>query len=211
MVLYYDDKGDDVYSNAYLTGMNIKYKDLEEDEGVPVKNKDGEVIDNINGVMPDLKRVYRDDLKTIHDFLVEKKFTKQISIDDVNDLVIKDIDKQVVVDMFNEALESNVEFGKYGNYSSNCIQKIDKNGNTIQLSYLIEYGNIVAFHVEYLYADGSRLSQKSETELKEIQKQIDAYEDEVIATQDVNRKSNISLEELNEGIHAIVTESFHEE
>lgn len=211
MVLYYDEKDNDVYDNAYLTGVNVKYKSISEDKGVPITNEDGEVLDYISRVIPDLKDVFREDLEKLHDFLVEKKFTKDITVDDLKDISMENIDKQLVVDMFNDALHSDVSFGKYGAYAPNCVQKIDDKGNTLQLSYITEYGNIVAWNVEYIYADGSRLSELNDSEHRAIQEGIDAYEDEVVSSQDIYTNHEIALEGFDESFELLIQDTFSRE
>lgn len=208
LVINYEHKDDDEMFNISFDGRNIKYKSIEGIKGVPIVDEDGNAITYINKAMPDLS-IYSAELKNIHDFLTEKKYTRTITTDDLNGLETRHIDKNLLVEMYNEALTSNSTFGKYGKFSDTCLQKKDADGNIIQLSYVNLYGNLVAYNVEFIYTDGTYLSDYKDSSSKEIQAKIDAYEDEVLKSQDIQTKHSFTeIKGLDKGLDVIIKEEF---
>ena len=209
LVINYEHKDDDEMSNIFLGGRNIKYKSIEGMNGIPLVDENGNTINYVSRVMPDLSDVYSAELQNIHDFLTEKKYTRTITTDDLNGLETNYIDKNLLVEMYNEALTSNPTFGKYGDFSDTCLQKKDVDGNIIQLSYVNQYGNLVAYNVEYIYTDGTYLSDHEDSSSKEIQAKIDAYEDEVLKSQNIQTKHSFTeIKGLDEGLGVIIKEEF---
>lgn len=190
MVISYPDKDKKEINTAYLGAVNTKYKVLKEDAGIAIIDEEGSEVDRIKGVMPDLSRIdtYKDELARIHEFLTEHQFNEEIELSDLNSLETSSFSKDLIVEMYNDALNSNHDFGKYGYLSNDCKQILDSENNTLQISYTINYGRISSFNIEYIYSDGTYLSEiavsSNDSKLYDLQEKIDAYENEILTSQD---------------------------
>lgn len=161
MDIYQDDKNKDEITHVTLTGYNLKYKTIE-DYHLNVLDEDNNVTNTINRSLPYLgdNESYNKDFEQIHNFLTDKKFSNPITLDDLNGLETTILDKNIIVEMYNEALvKEKPEAMKYANLPiANCKQEILSNNDIIQISYLLDYRGIGYVNFEYLYADGSYLS-----------------------------------------------------
>lgn len=185
----YDKNETDVYAN--FDGINLKYKEIENAYLPVVDGETGEEISQGSVKIPTLTtlQTVKDEVKAINDFLFEKKFTSPISVADLQPITCDNIDKQLLVDLYNQALENEPQgFGMFGKLpAANLLQVKDSAGRTWQGGYMGNYGStgIVRFeciqdkqHFSNLIEAGTA----DETQTK-IQANLDQMETWIMDTQ----------------------------
>lgn len=153
---YYTFDGYDL-KHTYVDGYYIKVVDSET----------GKVVSKTISEVPTLSRSdrYGNDIVKINNYFNEKQFTDFIGMEDLTDLDIKEFDKQTVLEMFNEAINSKVSTipGKYINepiIEKTTIESTDPNmvGNWT-LTYFNDYGYLTNVLIEFKFKDGTYLSE----------------------------------------------------
>lgn len=198
-------------SSAYsyvFDGFNIKYKKL---DGYYIKISDnsGNEVGQIEPAFPSLSvsETLRDEIKEISEYFNKKAFNKNIALKDIEDLNINTIDKEILVQMFNDAYNKEpIELGSYVDLPQAEIIFSDEVDNyKYNIGYYIEYGNIIKINIDILYNDNTYLSDliKNNTASKEQIKEYDALkkiEENIIENQsfDISNISNLPATNVNE-------------
>ncbi|MCI9434920.1 MAG: hypothetical protein HFI86_06600 [Bacilli bacterium] len=190
--------------NYIFDGYNLKYIPTNTDYYISYKDMEtGEEIKRIPSRYATLSTsaIYRYDIKKINEFFNLKKFNKSITIDDLSELNIDNIDKEYLVDLFNRTINSEIKTtpGEYVNIPSLDWKKQEstdeQNPGEWQVMYITDYGYIYDIEIEFINNDKNYLSDSlsknsrsnADTELLE---EIENLEDSIIKNQ------GISLEEL---------------
>jgi len=98
--------------NYIFDGYNLKYIPTNTDYYISYKDMEtGEEIKRIPSRYATLSTsaIYRYDIKKINEFFNLKKFNKSITIDDLSELNIDNIDKEYLVDLFNRTINSEIK------------------------------------------------------------------------------------------------------
>ena len=203
-----DDLNKKIFS-ATFGGINMKYTSLK-DHYIEVLDENNNIIDKIDTNYVSLAngQSTKNEMREINLFLEEKKFNTTININDLKNLKTKYIDKQLLVDMYNEAYNSMSK--PVGKYISNSFAggKISENGEEYkyQIVYILDYGNISKLNIELIYNDGTYLSdliknnkatqlqEKMYNKLIEIQQKIIK---ENSFTSGIDKSEFLKLENLN--------------
>lgn len=190
--------------NYIFDGYNLKYIPNNTDYYISYKDSEtGEEIQRISSKYATLStsETYRDDVKKINEFFNLKKFNKSITINDLSELDIDNIDKEYLVDLFNRTINSKLKTtpGEYVNIPSLDWKKQEstdeQNPGEWQVMYITDYGYIYDIEIEFVNSEQNYLSDSlnknsrsnADTELLE---EIEILEDSIIKNQ------GISLEEL---------------
>lgn len=132
-----------------------------------------------------------DDIKKISNYFLEKKFTTIINLTDLEELHLKKIDKQEVVDLYNSAISSKL-IKKFGNYPNTnrtvyLTNSINKDNYTWKLGYVLVMGHIKYVNIELLideqYLSDLIKENKASAEQKEIFNNIKNIENYIIKNQ----------------------------
>jgi len=108
-------------------------------------------------VETDHPRIYYNDeydkeITKIENYFLEKKYNKPITIDDLNALDIKKIDKREVLELFNKAITSEhiEKFGNYPNIRQNpyLVRTITMDNYTWQIGYILVQGHIYYLNID---------------------------------------------------------------
>ncbi len=210
----YDDKEDgwkiafkiNLYSNGKrsysFNGYNLKYDELD-GYYIPMVDKDtGEIVEKIKPktITLSVSEKYSEEVLAINKYFNEKQFMTSISLYDLNDLSLKNIDKDYLVNLFNRAINSK-EIEEPGNYAdsplSDCI-KVESTEESMpgtwRLFYIIDYGNISDIYIDFISKDGTHLKDKKKMNEKEknITSEITELEHSLIDK--LNQKSVMSKE-----------------
>lgn len=211
--IYYPDS--DKEDNIYMfDGYNLKYKKLDGFYVPVIDRESGKVIDKITPeyITLSISEKYGEDIRKIVEFFNKKQFVKTISENDLNELNINTIEKKYLVDIYNRTIESELktEPGKFnGSYSVGKVNldSSDKNlQGELQLSYLIDYGNIIDVNIEFIDKNGTYLSDKSKEKLSSDElaliNEIDSIENNITSIIDSSnakaKKSNAKLSSNND-------------
>ena len=164
-----------------------------------IDSSTGKVIDKMSVEVQAL--IYYDKAKLDHDkisnFLNNKKDTNSITLDELSKLDLEYVDKQMLIDLFNESINSPViSLGKYLNIPfTNTYEKNLENG-TLKVGYIIYYGNIKYVKIDFMYNEnGKYLSELVEEnnatfEQKQDYEQILNLEQKIINNQSFKEQIN---------------------
>ncbi len=124
-----------------------------------------------NGIME------KDEIDEIQNFFNEKQFNKQISKEDLKDLSLEFIDKDLLISMFNEMIvqdyQSNIS--KYGYLSEGEYRKDDlANGYKYQISVIPFRTGILYVYIDIISENGKYLSDLIDNN-KATSKQTEMY------------------------------------
>ena len=204
-----EDPQEKIFS-ATFGGINMKYTNL--------KDHYIEVIDeNTNKIIDKLPTEYvslangektREETKKINLFLENQKFNKTITLNDLKNLNTQTIDKQILVDMYNEAYNSSPKsLGKYiSNSFAGSKTSESKDGYSYQVVYIIDYGNISKLNIELIYDNdvylsdliknntATNLQKKMYNKIEQIEKKI---KNENSFTSGVDNSNLFKLDNLN--------------
>lgn len=94
------------------------------------------------------------DIKLISNYFLEKEFTKEINLNDLDELQLEKIDKQEVIDLYNSAINSKL-IKKFGNYPNTnrptyLTTSMNNNNYTWKLGYVLVMGHIKYVNIELL-------------------------------------------------------------
>lgn len=210
--------------NFDFSGVNLKYKQL---DGIyaPIIDKDGNEVQQIETNIPSYihNQEIKDEVKAISAFLTKKQFREKISKEDLGELPLSYFPYEDIVTLVNNALEDKYAdkgFGKYNISAHNCVQKKMKDDSIIQVSYSDVYGYIRVLNIEYIYANGTYLSDlvytgEATSQQNEAMKSINEIEKEIVDTQELNYDDVISpiedKEEFNTQLRQLLTETIIEQ
>lgn len=197
MEIAYDIDGEKPISYVF-DGYNLKGKSNDNNEYyIPyIDRETGKEIDRIPSQYLTLSTssYYRDEIEKISEFLNNKKFNQEISVNDLTDLDIEKIDKNYLVDLFNRTISSSLknEAGDYINASSlnkKTLESTDENmPGHWQIMYLLDYGNIEKVNIEFIDENGTYISDIKDTtqENKELYNKIETIENQIIKNQSMS-------------------------
>lgn len=159
----------------YLDVINEKYEKM---KGYTIKviGEQGEVMYELEPgtVSMGYNDGYSAELHAIEEFLERKNFTEKISLEELEELELKKLDKHIIVDVFNKAITSELrtEFGPSSNdpYAKLYVGE-EKNGKKWQAFVLAAYGYIDRVKIDYV-SDGKYFSEKSKKELTKEEKKL---------------------------------------
>lgn len=178
----------------HFDGTNMKHQSL---EGIhmAVKDENGNEVGQGKVKIPHYSYVeaYRNELDKINSYFEQKNWKEKITIEDLSDLELEYFEKEDIVAVFHLAIQDETyknQFGPYNIVESDCIQKKLSNGATLQLSFFNNYGYVRELNIEYLFPDGSYLSDKvvhKNANDLEVQAQLylDRIEQEFLKTQTI--------------------------
>lgn len=170
---YKKDSNRDVLSGTF-GGINMKYSSLSDHYIEILDEKSKNVIGKMqtNYVSLANGEATRNDARSINVFLEEKKFNREINMDDLESLDITTIKKETIVEMYNKAYNSNEKtVGKYINKSfAGSVISNYNSGYCFQMIYIIDYGNVGKIHIEIMDEKGTLLSDKKN--LTDLEKKL---------------------------------------
>lgn len=184
--IYIKNDGNSVYD---FNGYNLKYDKLD-GYYIPVIDENDEIIYKIDPPSPTLAYSddYREDIKSINNLFNEKQFKNKITLDDVKNLNLTNLDKEYIVNLFNKAIDSE-ELTEQGEYIDNIVygrvetESTDSNlkGKYI-LTYTIDYGYISNVYIDFENNNGEYISSKTERSINEqsLINLFDSVEKEVL-------------------------------
>lgn len=195
--------------------VNLKHQNI---EGfyTPMTDKNGKEIGKIDTVMPSYVQSskYGKATSKISDFFTEKKFSHKITVDDLKDLSNIPVEKEDLVYLYNKAIEkipaSDYSFPHIKD--SNLMIKQLSNGDKLQFAYISDYMNIGVCNLEYIYKDGSYLSdivkeKKGSQEQNALQESLDKIEKDLISTQNVDKISSLSTDDYDAALKELLNVS----
>lgn len=187
-------------------GYNLKYKEIK-DCYIPIYDKKGNEVGKVPTSVPSFatSKIYRNEINEISSFFNTQKFKTKITLNDLEELKIKKIDKQELVNLFNEAFEKQpVEIGKFKNIPIlNIIQSEPSDDYIFQVGYYCEYGTIKKINIEVIFNNNTYLSDLAQKknpkkEYLNMHKDIEAFEKYILENQELDiSKSNIYKKEYN--------------
>lgn len=182
---------------------NIKYKNLDKFDKIPVYDSiTNEIIEYIETDVPGLhlNEAYSSDIMKISNYLNQKSFKNIISAEDLEDLKIENINKTLLVDLFNKMINSSKkEDGVFYNYKESDITQESnfKNSYKWQIGYFVSHGVLLHIDIELLIDNSGKVTNLSDlisagsgtNEQIEIQEKINQIEENIIRTQDLFSES----------------------
>lgn len=139
--------------NAY----NLKYKRIEGYEVDVLDSETGDIVDKTYPSLPsyNCKSSAADaEIRRISAYFEEKNHQSQITLEDLNDLELEEIDKNKVVELFNKMIKTSpLPDGRYLNLpEADIVQEWETTSFTDgwQVGYYISHGVIMAVHIEFL-------------------------------------------------------------
>ena len=202
----YDNGNDD--TNNFLIGCNLKYSKLD-NYYVPVYSEDGELIDkwpsfprlstsqkSINGVTE------ADEVGIVDDFFDEKQFRREITVEDLADLKLYHLDKNLIVELFNKSYNTDFDKTITKFNLSGCSIKSDseQDGYKYNIGVMHLRRGIGVIRIDLLYSDGTYLSDlvddgKATNKQKEIYENFKKIEDYIVENQEVNIRDVFNLDD----------------
>lgn len=172
-------------------GINLIHKEID-GSYVPIIDKDSEEeLGRGKTIMPSLStlQTVAKEVIGISDYFRLKKFDTPISLSDLEELVCPSFNKQMLVTLYNQALENTPEsFGRFALIaSSNLCQVQDVEGRTWQGGYKMNYGHIEIIQFECIKEDQSiSTSVQNETATdveRKLQENLDQMEASILDNQ----------------------------
>lgn len=189
------DNNEETPNRYILNGVNLKYKNME-GYYLPVLDENGNEISQEKTSIP----MYihnpnqKEDILNVNQYFDEKQFNEEIQLSDLDDLELQYLNKEGIVQLFNQALKDQYYekgFGPYNIKESNCVQKTLLDGSILQLSYVGAYGYIRNVNIEYINSNHAYLSdlvvnhEASEEEIA-AQESLDQLEKDIVKNQKAN-------------------------
>lgn len=158
-----------------------------------------------------LKNDFDEDYKVLDTYFETNKPTEKLTDEDIANLDIKELDKDMIVELFNIAIESEpLSDGKYYYMPEAAIwQEVLYDGFYWQIGYFCLHGELININIELLYEDGTYLSDivaagNADDSQIAIDKMITDIENKIMDNQDLtlsNKKyvgvSDKTYERLN--------------
>lgn len=179
-ILDYKDTSENYYA---FDGYNIKYTYLKDYSIKMINAETNEVTQKIISETPILSRSdnFGTEIVEINKYFNQKQFNSIITVSDLSDLNTNYISKDLLVEMFNNAVSSSIEDipGKYINYSHLGKITVDSTDEELkgkwELTYINDYGYLKYVTIDLKLEDGNYLSDtgKNSNLLKEIVNSIE--------------------------------------
>lgn len=195
-VIVANEEGNDENTIYYtrIDGCNIKYEHLD-DNYVPIiddrnPNNNSKVLASPPNLVnsyksKDGKKTETDELDEINALISERQWDKKITDEDLSSLKFVNFNKKDIILLWNNLYELDYSnnLGDYKNFSSCTIEK--KEDSHFQVGIIFSYGYIAVVKINYIYDDGTYLTEKIESnkansEEKEIYNNIIKIEEEII-------------------------------
>ena len=182
----------------YYDAYNLKYKQLE-GYTMEIVDQNGNVCDSIYPSAPSLlmKDDYYDDFMSLDVFFNSKAILSSLNETDAEELVLEYLDKDMIVSLFNTAIESDkMNDGKYAYMpEANIIQEEIESGYFWQVGYFVVHGVIVNINIEIIYEDGTYLTDivaagKGDAGELALADMIVAVEDNILSAQNLDIEKN---------------------
>ena len=131
------------------------------------------------------------DIKSISNYFLQKKFTKEIDLNDLEELELEKIDKKEVVNLYNSAINSKL-IKKFGNYPNTnrpiyLTTSMNNNNYTWKLGYVLVMGHIKYVNIELLignqFLSDLIMKNKATDEQKEIFNSVKNIENYILKNQ----------------------------
>lgn len=195
--------------------VNLKYQHI---DGfyTPMIDNNGKEIGKIDTVMPSYiqSSKYGKATSKIGEFFTEKKFTHKITVEDLKELSDIPVKKEDLVYLYNEAIEkipaSDYSFPHIKD--SNLMMKQLNNGDKLQFSYISGYMDIGICNLEYIYKNGTYLSdlvkeQNASKDQIALQERIEKIEDNLLKTQDIDKINSLGSEDYDVALKELLNVS----
>lgn len=200
-------------TSATFGGINMKYSELDDHYIEVIDDTTNRVVDKIKTEYVSLAngQSTREEMKRINLFLESKKFNKNIELKDLKDLETEYISKETLVEMYNDAFNSEEkEVGQYITKSfAGAVNSEYLDNYKYQIVYIIDYGNVSKLNIELIYKDGTFLTDKINNNtatadekdmyitLEKIENIIIKDNDFLAGIQKNTEKNNFDFNELN--------------
>lgn len=134
---------------------------------------------------------YNKEISAITNYFIENKYTKKITVEDLDKLEVEKISKSEIVELYNNAIES-PKISKFGsitlkNHPSHREQSIEVDGYQWIFGFLHENGHIKYVYIDLLkdgkYLSDSIKSGEATIKEKEIKKDIETIRKYIIEKQ----------------------------
>lgn len=144
-----------------------------------VDSNTGEVIDKLNVEVQALLyyEEAKSDHKKISEYFNNKKDTNSITLEDLKSLDLKYVDKQILVDLYNESINSpNISLGKYLNIPFTNTYEEEIDNGILKIGYIIYYGHIKYMKIDFMYKDNGKYLSELVKNNNATKEQIQDYE-----------------------------------
>lgn len=198
--------------SIFFDVVNLKYNKLD-DFYIPIKDENGKIVEKFYVPQPSyVQSIYSDEMIKINNFLTAKKYNKEITIQDLEEcqsILFDDkiLDKQVIVELYNDALKHDSEFQyKFLNVEeANTISNDLIDGSRMQFSFIKNFSDLGICEIEYIYKDGTYLSDlvlehKANEQQIKLQKMLDEIEEELIISQKIDSIQSTGDEKIDKAI-----------
>lgn len=187
-------------------GYDLLNKDLSDEYGVPVKDKKtGEIIDymgvNTHALLYGKKT--REDTIKIIDYFNSSNFKQENLEEDLKGLNLSNINENIVIKLYNKCLkESDIAFGKYGENPFVATLTHEALNGTIEVGYILYYGNIKFLKIDFIYKDGNHLSDiikgndATDKQIEDYNK-ILSLEEKIVLTQKLDLDDDLEFNEFD--------------
>lgn len=203
--------------NVYYDCINLRYQSLD-GYSIKVVNEDGKQTEEMKEVIPTYSRAVdkQKDIQKLNNFLSEKKYNREITLNDLKEIDCDSLDKKEIVEMYNEAINKkmdeypgNVSYGANKEIGSGEISLSDS--GKLYVAYIVSMDKIAAINIEYIDSDGQYLSSLyDQGDVNEKQKEfkflLDKIEHQIIETQSIEIKEDTDIvPKFNENLNELLT------
>lgn len=180
----------------FYDGCNLKHSTLD-DYGVQIKNENGEIVEIMEDIPSlSISQKYTNnqreglEIVLIDEFFDKNKYNDVIIEEDLEDLKVYNIDKDILLRIFNKSIQQKFDnsMGKY--IMGTCEYKTEefKDGYKWNIGLVTMSGYIKAIRLDIIYSDGSYLSDlvkenKADKHQKEIFNNFDKIEEYIVNEQ----------------------------
>ncbi len=203
-IIYADE---DQTINYIFDGYNLKHKPEGTEYYISYKNMEtGEEIERIPSKYATLStsEKYRDEIKEINNFFNNKKFVREITLNDLDTLNVTKISKSYLVDLFNRTINSQMKSnpGEYIKapsleYKTQKSSDVNKPGEW-QVMYIIDYGYINNIEIEFIPENKTEVASFNSYSVQRKQEtaELEKLEKEIIEKQSTSSKDLIESDSV---------------
>lgn len=182
----------------YYDAYNLKYRQLE-GYTLEVTDADGNVCDIMYPSAPYmlLRDEYYNDFMSLDAFFNNGTVLDTLSEKEAEALELEYLDKDMIVKLFNTAIESeNMPDGKYYYMpESGILQDEAADGYLWQVGYFVVHGMLVSIDIEMIYDDGTYLTDivadgKGDAGQLALEEMISLAEEEILSEQTMDISGN---------------------
>lgn len=193
-----------IYYN-YFSGCNIKYEHLDDNYSTLIDG-DGHIskIPSTSVTLEhsrkskDGKKTETDELGEINELLVNEHWERKINSDDLKSIKFVNFEKDDIVKLWNDAYSKKYQktddiIGKYISLNTCSIAKVKSSEDHYQVGLLLNYGNIEEVRIDYVYSNGTYLTDKIASN-KATDKEKEIYNTIKEMEQDIKKNGKFSLD-----------------